>query len=180
MNVYLCASSREHNCFKVLDDLKSPEDSFLTLKDKDIKYCVACNTCKLRLERYCFLNDDMFTIYNKFIESDKIVIATPIYFDQISGLFKNVLDRLRPFNKHNSLKGKHIYLITVGALSEEENESVANDIEKYFHSFADIFECDFTFLYNLSSGEEYDDITKSYTPDQYENILNTMKEKIGE
>ncbi|OGO06489.1 MAG: iron-sulfur protein, partial [Chloroflexi bacterium RBG_13_57_8] len=41
----------------------------------------------------CKINDDMPGVYPKLLAADVIVLATPGYFEMLSGLLKNFLDR---------------------------------------------------------------------------------------
>ena len=114
-------------------------------------------------------------------KADKIVIATPIYMNHIPGILKNVIDRLMPYYTHDELlKGKKVYIITVGQMDEEENEEIADNIKTYFESLAeeDFMDFNVVFLRNLSSGniKNIDDITKNY--DNYNQIIKELKQKI--
>jgi len=88
------------------------EVEFISLKDKEIKYCKGCLACQ-RLGR-CVINDDANGITAKMKEADVIVWATPIYYYEMSGQMKTMIDRA------NSLftTGKNfteVYLITTSA-----------------------------------------------------------------
>ncbi|MBU1132035.1 flavodoxin family protein [Patescibacteria group bacterium] len=88
------------------------EKEFLFLRDKEIKHCAGCLSCHEKPE--CAINDDMTEIGNKMIDSDVMIIATPNYFDNVSGLLKDFVDRTHPFYAAESLKGKKLILIMVG------------------------------------------------------------------
>ena len=61
------------------------------------------------LQEYCVIDDDMREIYHEMKKANKIVIATPIYMNHISGILKNVIDRLNPYSRHEELlKGKKV------------------------------------------------------------------------
>ena len=183
MTLYISGSNRKKNCYKILEDLKGENDKLIALADKNIQYCLGCNTCVNNLEEYCVINDDMREIYYEMKKADKIVIATPIYMNHISGILKNVIDRLMPYYNHDELlKGKTVYIITVGQMDEEENEEIADNIKTYFESLAeeDFMDFNVVFLRNLSSGdiETIDDVTKNY--DNYHQIIEEFKQKIEE
>lgn len=132
------------------------------------------------LEGYCIIEDDMQEIYEEILKTDKIIIATPIYMNHITGILKNVIDRFNPFSWHDELlKGKTIYLITVWQMSEEENERIATNITEYFESIGEFMGFKTIFLKNFTSGdiETIDDVTKMY--DNYEEISKELKEKIS-
>lgn len=130
------------------------DDKLISLASRNIKYCLGCNACRNDLKGYCIIKDDMKEIYEEILKTDKIVIATPIYMNHITGILKNVIDRFNPFSWHDELlKGKTIYLITIGQMSEEENEDIAIKIKEYFESIGEFIGFNVVFLKNLSSGD---------------------------
>lgn len=89
---------------------------FVSLKDKEIKFCKGCLACQ-KLGK-CVINDDANEITLKMKEADVIVWATPIYYYEMSGQMKTLIDRA------NSLfaTGKNfseIYVITTSADAEK-------------------------------------------------------------
>lgn len=176
MNLYINGSNRNQNCYQILSDLKEKEDVLFSLADKNINYCLGCSSCVNHLENFCILEDDMQELYHEMIETEKIVIATPIYMNHITGILKNVIDRWNPYSSRPEiLKGKTIYLITIGQMSEEENQDIADDIKRYFKGISEFMKFKMVFLKNFSSGEA-DDVRKEYS--NYEEIISRMKEKI--
>ena len=180
MNIYLSGSNRKQNCYQILQDIKEKEDTLIALADKKIKYCLGCNSCVNTIEQYCILEDDMQEIYKEMLKADKIIIASPIYMNHIPGILKNVIDRLNPLCCHEMLKGKKVYLLTIGQLSEEENREVAEEIERYFKEISEFFYFDFIYLANLSSGdiEKIDDIKRNYS--NYEEIVEQIRNRINQ
>ena len=179
MKLYINGSNRKGNCSKILNDLKEKEDELIELSDKSINYCLGCNSCMDDLEEHCILEDDMRQIYEQILKADKIIIATPIYMNHITGLLKNIIDRFNPFSWHDDLlKGKTIYLITVGQMNEEENEEIATNIKEYFESIGEFMGFETVFLKNFTSGDikTLDDIAKVY--DNYSEIIEELKIKI--
>ena len=179
MNLYINGSNREKNSYQILKDLKEENDILFSLADKSINYCLGCSSCMSKLENFCILEDDMQELYSVMVQADKIIIATPIYMNNITGILKNVIDRWNPYETHEELlKGKKIYLITVGQMSEEENEEIAEDIKKYFEGLGEFMEFEVVFLKNFSSGEvgEIDNVLKMY--ENYDKIIDELKNKI--
>lgn len=180
MVLYINGSNRKGNCSKILNDLKEKDDKLIELADKSINYCLGCNACMDELEGHCIVEDDMQEIYEQILKVDKIVIATPIYMNHITGLLKNVIDRFNPFSWHDDLlKGKTIYLITVGQMNEEENADIAVNIKEYFESIGEFIGFETVFLKNFTSGdiETIDDVTKMYH--NYKEIIEELKRKIN-
>ena len=115
MNLYISGSNRNKNCYKILNDIKNKEDKIISLKNKNINYCLGCSSCINKLKEYCVIKDDMREIYLEMKEANKIIIASPIYMNFITGILKNMIDRLNPYSSHDEiLKGKKVYLILTG------------------------------------------------------------------
>ncbi len=89
----------------------------ILLKEKNIEYCKGCLACH-NIE-YCVLDDDINEIISKIIDSDLIIFGVPNYFDNVSGLFKNFMDRLHPLYKSELIVNKKIIFIYVGGGNEE-------------------------------------------------------------
>lgn len=174
MNLYISGSNRKGNCYNILKELKKDEDTLISLADKNIKYCIGCNACQE--EGVCVLKDDMKEIYNSIEKAQSVIIATPIYFNHITGILKNVIDRWNPYTAIETLKNKTIYLITIGAMTEEENKPIAKNISNYFEEICEIFGCKFEFLRNFTV-EIDDDIAKNYN--NYSDIIEELKVKIN-
>ncbi len=57
--------------------------------------CVACDVCAET--GYCYKQDDLTDIYNKFNSSDIIVIGSPMYFNSVTAITKAMIDRCQSF-----------------------------------------------------------------------------------
>lgn len=127
------------------------------------------------------LKDDMNKIYDATSKCDNIIIMSPIYMNQITGILKNVLDRFNPYCASENLKGKKIYLITVGQMSEEEQQEICNSIDNWFKSISEFLYFDFEYLYNFTSGDilEIDSIEKMYKKSKLDSIIENIKNKIN-
>lgn len=91
------------------------------LYDKNIKGCLSCRVCQKDWEKpSCVIKDDMTEIFDKVMESDHIVAATPIYSWYCTAPLKAALDRLvYGMNKYYGdekgptlFKGKSLSIIT--------------------------------------------------------------------
>ena len=92
------------------------EVEFITLRGKEIKFCVGCLACQ-KLGR-CVINDDVNDIMAKVLESDVVCWATPIYYYEMSGQMKTLIDRMNamyPKDYHF----RDVYLLTTAAEDEE-------------------------------------------------------------
>jgi len=54
--------------------------------------CQGCYVCKTTLER-CVLNDDLAAVLESVREADALVMATPVYYGDVTGQLKNFIDR---------------------------------------------------------------------------------------
>ena len=71
----------------------------LLLRKMDVRMCRGCLTCEKggrERQGICRIKDDMTEVYPKLLAADAIVLATPGYFEMLSGLLKNFLDRTCP------------------------------------------------------------------------------------
>jgi multimeric flavodoxin WrbA len=78
---------------------KGAEVETLLLRKVDVRMCRGCLSCEeggKERKGICTINDDMIEIYPKLLAANAIVLATPVYFEMLSGLLKNFLDRTCP------------------------------------------------------------------------------------
>lgn len=75
------------------------------LKELNIKHCNGCDEYCKKFGT-CQLNDDMIALYSKMKSADILVVATPVYFWNVSGYIKDLFDRSLPLYYHGLLKGK--------------------------------------------------------------------------
>lgn len=85
---------------------------YVSLKGKEIKYCIGCLSCQKTNK--CVLKDDVADIMAKVKEAEVIVYATPIYYYEMSGQMKTLLDRLNPLYS-SDYKFRDIYMIATAA-----------------------------------------------------------------
>jgi multimeric flavodoxin WrbA len=58
--------------------------------------CQACMGCKTKAKA-CVLKDDMTPVYEAIRQADVLVLASPVYFGELSGQLKNAYDRFYAF-----------------------------------------------------------------------------------
>ena len=66
------------------------------LSDLRFKGCIGCEGCAKTTK--CILNDDMQRVYEKLDQSDGLVLGSPTYFYNVSGLMKLFIDRLYAYD----------------------------------------------------------------------------------
>jgi len=74
------------------------ETDYIFLNELDIMPCQACGQSPD--EGYCFFDDGMDIIYEKFDRCDAIVVGSPIYFDSVSAQTKLFIDRCNCFRTY--------------------------------------------------------------------------------
>lgn len=95
--VALLGSKRKVNTYKLLikiKDLLAKSDTeleILELYQYDIKSCVGCDICVLKGN--CVLKDDVSQIMDTLSKADGIILASPVYLQQVSGKMKTFFDR---------------------------------------------------------------------------------------
>lgn len=60
---------------------------------KDIRGCLACEYCHTKGRGECIQKDDMQEIYTALKTADMLILASPIYYHNISGQLKCAIDR---------------------------------------------------------------------------------------
>ena len=92
------------------------------LCEKHIKFCIGCLACQKTGK--CVLKDDAAEIVNKMRKAEVIAFATPIYYYELSGQMKTLLDRSNPlFNTEYAFRD--IYLLTAAAEDEQDTDATA-------------------------------------------------------
>jgi multimeric flavodoxin WrbA len=141
--VFLNGSARDNgNTTTLLTEVISNLDrkifnpTILNISQKNIKYCLGCHECEKT--RQCVQNDDMQVIYQQFIDSDIICIASPSYWGYVTGQLKVFFDRSTPFC--NTIDGittfpsgkKGISLSIRAGSNKTESIEIINAIEHYY------------------------------------------------
>ena len=90
----------------------------ISLIGKEIQFCKGCFACQ-KLGR-CVIKDDVNAIMAKVLEADVVCWATPIYYYEMSGQMKTLIDRLNALYPLD-YKFRDVYLITTAAEDEEES-----------------------------------------------------------
>ena len=86
------------------------------LWDKTIGFCRGCLACQ-KTGR-CVIHDDADIVAQKMLTADVIVFATPIYYYEMSGQMKTMLDRGNPLYS-SDYAFREIYLLAAAADTDE-------------------------------------------------------------
>lgn len=105
----------------------------LTLRGKRLTFCTGCMAC---LEKgHCVIPDDAVEIAAKMKQADVIAFATPIYYYEMSGQMKTLLDRAN-WLYSSDYRFTDIYLMTAAA---EDDDFVPDRAESGLTGWIDCF-----------------------------------------
>lgn len=91
----------------------------------DFSPCIDCRQCT---NGQCIYNDELTKVFNNIDDYDNVIVATPLYYNQPTGMLMAMMSRTQMFfNSKKSLKPKNGYVVVVGG-----GDSVVNsaDAEK--------------------------------------------------
>ena len=88
-----------------------------SLLGKNIQFCKGCLACQ-KLGR-CVIKDDVNDIMSKVLNADVVVWATPIYYYEMSGQMKTLIDRMNAMYEQD-YQFRDVYLLTTAAEDETE------------------------------------------------------------
>ncbi len=87
------------------------------LRDKRINHCLACDACQGN-GGLCTQKDDMAESLDKMIHADVIVMATPVYFYNMNGQMKTLIDRT--YARYTEISNKEMYFIMTAAVGRKD------------------------------------------------------------
>jgi len=89
----------------------------ISLVDKNIQFCKGCLGCQKL--GHCIINDDVNPIMARVLKADVVVWATPIYYYEMSGQMKTLIDRMNAMYAQD-YQFRDVYLLTTAAEDEEQ------------------------------------------------------------
>lgn len=145
------------------------------LYDYEYTGCKSCFACKIKNSRtngVCAIRDGLRPLLEKIMEADAVILGTPIYYDNISGMMRSFLERLlypvdaNKFDEKRQmvriLKRKIpfgvIYTMNAPEFYAREGyahvfQSIENRLTTFFGSCDAVFSCD---TYQFSDYSRYD------------------------
>lgn len=106
----------------------------VSLRGKKLNFCIGCLECQKTLR--CVIQDDANDIVQKMKDSDALVFATPIYYYEMAGQMKTLLDRANPLFP-SDYAFRDIYLLASAA---ENEESAVDGALKGLEGWVECFE----------------------------------------
>ena len=92
------------------------EVELVSLRGKTVQFCRGCFVCQ-ETQR-CVIHDDADSLRQKALKADVLVFATPIYYYEMSGQMKTLLDRFNPLFP-SDYAFRDVYLMTAAAEDED-------------------------------------------------------------
>lgn len=91
------------------------EVELISLKWKEIKFCIGCLSCQKT--GACVFKDDVPAIMDSVLNADVVCWATPVYYYEMSGQMKTLIDRMNAMYPKD-YRFRDIYLLTTAAEDE--------------------------------------------------------------
>ncbi|MEI8216480.1 MAG: flavodoxin family protein [Eubacteriales bacterium] len=108
----------------------------ILLRNESIKPCIACESCSDE-NIDCIIEDDMKKFYKSIEEADGIILASPVYWFNMSGQMKLFIDRWFSVYMKNELflENKQAGIIMTYA----DEDAFSSGAVNAFRTFQDIF-----------------------------------------
>ena len=125
-----CAGAREQGA----------EIGIFTLNKLKYRGCQACMACKTKLD-HCILEDDLTEVFSAVTEADIVVLASPVYYGDLSSQTKAFIDRTYSFLKPDYLtqavpsrlpQGKKLVFIQTQAADESMFGDIFSKYDFFF------------------------------------------------
>lgn len=121
--LFISGSARNGNCKEILETIQKNfwleySTDLIFIRDFNLKPCMGCMTCSVNNTNNCISDDHTDILLDKVLDADIVVLATPNYFYNLSGLTKNFIDKTYPLYNEKKLQGKKFIYIYVGGDDE--------------------------------------------------------------
>ena len=104
----------------------------ISLRGKDLRFCNGCMAC-LKVPR-CVIPDDANAIVEQMGAADVIGFATPVYYYEMSGQMKTLLDRANPLYSAD-YRFRDIYLLHATAEHDTASDGPVHGLEGWIACF---------------------------------------------
>ena len=130
----IIGSPRKKSCYKfsemIIDNIKKNnlgiEEEYLFLKEYNLEFCRGCGLC-VEDENLCPIKDDFKIIDDKIKSANLLILVSPVYENNVSGLMKNFLDRFHYLYFRPQLL--NLFGITVSVSSRTGLKEVSNYLD---------------------------------------------------
>lgn len=118
----ICGSPRESSTLSMIENILNLIKSYdsdieteLIMPSRiNIRHCDGCKECQDE-EGECAIMDEMSEVLEKLKESDAIILGSPTYFDNVTGIMKDFMDRTYQLTKDMEFKGKAAAILATGS-----------------------------------------------------------------
>ena len=134
----ICGSPREKNTQLLIGSILNLinsndadiETELIMLSRMNIRHCDGCDECQ-NDGSLCEIKDEMAEIAETLAASDAIILGSPVYFDNVSGVMKDFMDRTYPLWKKKSLKGKIAGIVATGSWDMNSINKAVSSMEAF-------------------------------------------------
>ncbi|SHJ83098.1 NADPH-dependent FMN reductase [Clostridium cavendishii DSM 21758] len=145
MNITIINGCREDNLFyvKVIEKLEEGlikaniNYKINNLNEVNPKNCIGCDCCQNVKPGICTINDGVNNILKQYLESDVLIIVSPIQFGMCNSVTKNFIDRTEPLflpyqvekNGRTAMKNRYDGypdIIFIGIIKNKDVEAINN------------------------------------------------------
>ncbi len=124
----IMGSPRKGNTYRAAERIREiiqqtvpVEWEYVMLGDINMEPCRGCFTCFARGEEYCPLDDDASDLEQRMKDADGVILATPVYSFQVSGLMKQFIDRHSYIcHRPRFFRQKALILTSTGAVGTKD------------------------------------------------------------
>ena len=110
------------------------EVELISLRGKEIRFCIGCLSCQKT--GACIFKDDVPAIMDSVLEADVVCWATPIYYYEMSGQMKTLIDRMNAMYPKD-YRFRDVYFLTTAA---EDGEETPKRAESGLQGWIDCYE----------------------------------------
>ena len=137
--------------------------------EKEVHPCIACEKCHSAVSA-CVFRDDFDEIWEKLIEADAVVFASPIYYYGLTAQLKAVIDRFYAINEQIRTAKKTALLMACGDNTMESAECAASP----FYGMADYLGWEIADVIAAKGCYTAEDVVNTEYPDQAYELGRTM------
>ncbi len=120
-------------------EAQGAESEVYLLNAMKYKGCQGCNSCKTETD-YCVVQDDLTAVYESIRSAEALLLASPVYFGEVSGQLKSFLDRFYSYidaNFQSRLQPgkKSVFILTQASPDETEYQNIYPRVEIWLKFF---------------------------------------------
>lgn len=123
MNLIISFSGRVNgNCDLIAQFISDKDDEVIYFRDKNVHACSNCEyECMKQICKY--RDDDIYFIYDKMLENDKVILIVPMYCGNPPSLYFIFNERCQDYFMHNEDKYEEIVskLYIIGVYGKKES-----------------------------------------------------------